>query len=80
MVGDPNDRREAATDRPARGSKWIWIVGAVFLAIIVVILLRGFVYAGTDTNYETTSKGAISDADRALSGVESDSVNTTNAQ
>ena len=67
-----NPNREAATDRPARGSKWIWILGAVFLAIIAVILIRGLVYSGTDTNYETSSKGAISDTDRASSGVESD--------
>jgi cytoskeletal protein RodZ len=79
-----NDGRDrdgrAATDAPAKGSKWIWILGAVFLGIIVLLLIRGFVYAGTDTNYENTSKGAITDVERDMSTTDTEAVNTSNSQ
>ena len=45
-------RGEAATDRPARGSKWVWIVGAIMLLIIIILGIRGFGYAGTEPDYE----------------------------
>ena len=45
-------RGEAATDRPARGSKWVWIVGAIMLLIIIILGIRAFGYAGTEPDYE----------------------------
>ncbi len=76
-----NANREAATDTPARGSKWIWIIGAVFLVIIAIILVRGIFYAAAGPSSEQSVKPAISETDRALSGVEAEGANVAgNAQ
>ena len=45
-------RGEAATDRPARGSKWVWIIGAIMLLIIIVLGIRAFGYAAAEPDYE----------------------------
>lgn len=76
-----NANREAATDAPARGSKWIWIIGAVFLVIIGIILVRGIFYAAGGPSSEQSVNPAITETDRALSGVEDEEANVvTNAQ
>ncbi len=76
-----NANREAATDGPARGSKWIWIIGAVFLVIIGIILVRGIFYAAAGPSSEQSVNPAITETDRALSGVEDEEASVvTNAQ
>ena len=75
-VDDPRNRAgRAATDAPARGSKWVWILGGVFLLVAVLLLLRGLVYAGSEPDYD---KGGaeISEADRAAGGPEPDAAKT----
>ena len=73
MVDHNRDRHsgEAATDRPARGSKWIWIVGAFFLLVIVVLLIRGMVYAAAD---DGSAEGGV------LDSTETDAVATNQAR
>lgn len=60
---------ESAYDRPARGSKWLWIVGAVLLLIVLYIGLRGFGYSAADPDYTDDAKGTLSEDQRAATGV-----------
>lgn len=75
-VDDRGNRTgRAATDPPARASKWLWILGGVFLVIAALLLLRGVFYAGSEPRYDVEG-AAITDADRTASGVESDAART----
>lgn len=53
-------RKPAATDRPATGSKWVWIVGAILLVMVLILGIRGCGYAVSDPNYE--EPGTVVDA------------------
>lgn len=67
MARDQRDRRPA-TDRPAKGSKWVWIVGAIFLVIVIVLLIRGFVYGASESEHDAI----ISDQDLSAAPVSTD--------
>ncbi|WP_324750488.1 DUF2171 domain-containing protein [Sphingomonas sp. LY54] len=60
---------ESAFDRPARGSKWLWIAGAILLAILLYVGLRGFGYSAADPDYTDDAKGTLSDDRREATGV-----------
>lgn len=70
----PPSRRAAApaAREPAHsgvGKSWfLWLLGALLLAAIIFLGIRGCGYAATDPNYEDNAKGEISEADRAASG------------
>lgn len=49
-------------------SKWVWILGAILLVAIIVLGVRGCLYAVDDPNYTDDAKGELTEADRALSG------------
>lgn len=53
-AGD-GDARRAATDPPARGSKWVWILGAALLLLVLYLGVRGCDYAGREPDYENAS-------------------------
>lgn len=76
---DKSDDRKSAMTGPARGSRWIWILGSIFLVLIVAILIRGLFYAGANADYERDAKGAITEVERdSLAG--DNGVNTSNIQ
>ena len=45
-------REAAATDRPAAASKWVWVIGAILLVLILILGVRGCGYALSDPEYE----------------------------
>jgi hypothetical protein len=59
----PAADRRAATDPPARGSKWVWILGAVLLLIVLYLGLRGLDYAGREPDYENSANGTVNAPD-----------------
>ena len=60
---------ESAFDRPVRRSKWLWIVAAILLAILLYVGLRGFGYSASDPDYTDDAKGTLSDDQREATGV-----------
>jgi hypothetical protein len=55
--------REAAHDPPARGSKWVWILGALLLLLVLYLGLRGCDYAGREPDYENSANGTVDSPD-----------------
>ena len=58
-------------------SRIVWIIGAVMLAIVIILLARGCGYAVQDPNYEDDAQGEISDTERELMGPVSSEANET---
>ena len=68
---------ETAYDPPARGSKSVWIAGAILLAIVLYVGLRGFGYGAADPHYTDDAKGTLSEDQREATGVAEADVNSS---
>lgn len=59
----PPAAQESAHDRPAGGSKWVWILGAILLLLVLYLGLRGCDYAAREPNYENSANGTVDSPD-----------------